>query len=343
MDRQTFANFDLLSFYMAILVVSIHLSIASFYDFDFSSTADRVCFFCFNVVKDTISLVCVPFFFLKSGILFFRNFKLGDYFPKIKRRFFSLFIPYCIWNMLCYLFDLFVCNFPLTSKYIVGRSVSFGFEDFLRAVLLYENNLVNWFLLTLIFFALFSPVFLALAKNKYIGLAFVLLAFYGFENICESSAWIPPYVSSAFGFYLLGALIARYGMGFFSLRFDAVWGRAAWVTLVLLYALLFAYKSELNTLVYYPIIFACLVCIWVGVSSLNVESRWFYGASFIIYESQVIVAASAMKLIYILFPHTSYFAVANFYATLAISTVLSVALYAAIKKYPLLRALLNGR
>ena len=159
MNKNVFDKFSFLAFYMSLLVVGIHLSVDVFYNFNFDKPVDKLIYNQICFVRDALALIAVPAFFIKSGILFFANFTLKDYFKKIKRRFFSIFIPFCVWNLLCYFFNLAICNFPLTAKFVQNRSVDFGVSEFFATMFLYTNNPVNWFLFQLMFFAIISPVF----------------------------------------------------------------------------------------------------------------------------------------------------------------------------------------
>ena len=54
--------------------------------------------------------ICVPVFFFISGYLFFRegNLTIQSYVYKLKRRFFSVFVPFFCWNLIYVLIFIFL-------------------------------------------------------------------------------------------------------------------------------------------------------------------------------------------------------------------------------------------
>ncbi len=109
--------------------------------------------------------ICVPLFFMFSGYLFFyksEGFTLKDYGGKLKRRIFTLLIPYLVWNALYIVFyDGAGLLFPGSTKYFIGEG--YGVKDWLMAFWnwKYENYPVSyqlWFLRTLMVVSVFSPV-----------------------------------------------------------------------------------------------------------------------------------------------------------------------------------------
>src|SRR5574344_2098715 len=94
-------------FPMCVLVVFIH---ASTITHEMPSTCQNIFsntnFLSFRYINEIISniiaRVAVPSFFLISAFLLFysiSSFSWSEYFVKIKKRFYSLFIPYLAWNM----------------------------------------------------------------------------------------------------------------------------------------------------------------------------------------------------------------------------------------------------
>lgn len=91
-----------LSLVLAVLVVFLHSRVAQ----DSFSSSFFYClqeFVCQGIVR-----VAVPFFFIISGFLLYRDFVLerGWYFRKLKRRFRGLVVPYFIWSVMGLLFLL---------------------------------------------------------------------------------------------------------------------------------------------------------------------------------------------------------------------------------------------
>lgn len=63
-----------------------------------------------NLFSYVIPCIAVPIFFIVSGYLFFKEGTFNEklYLTKIKKRFWSLLIPYVLWNTLCLLIFIFV-------------------------------------------------------------------------------------------------------------------------------------------------------------------------------------------------------------------------------------------
>lgn len=49
---------------------------------------------------DALALLAMSYFFTVTGFLFFRGLKLKNYFGKIKKRFYTLVLPYFIWQII---------------------------------------------------------------------------------------------------------------------------------------------------------------------------------------------------------------------------------------------------
>ena len=345
MQKAVFDKFSFLAFYMSLLVVGIHLSVDVFYNFDFDKPIDKLIYNQIYFVRDALALIAVPAFFIKSGILFFANFTLKDYFKKIKRRFFSIFIPFCVWNLLCYFFNLAICNFPFTAKFVQNRSVDFGVSEFFGAMFLYTNNPVNWFLFQLMFFAIISPVFYYLAKNVYIAGFVIIACLCNFACVNEFfGRFYLQYLPTAFGAYLFGVVIGVHYKNALNYIYKASTVTISWVFFAIFLATIFYIKTH-NGIIISPqfSIIGAIICLWVGMSRVQITPKWWYGASFIIYESQVIVASSILKVILILLPKNSFCAAVNFYATIALSALVGIFIFRITKKYsPKVFACLNG-
>lgn len=163
----------MLSYLLAIFVFLIHISTYSNYTHDggFCSTLADI----FNQMNTRCTCVAVPLFFILSGVAFFRNFNMGIYGKKMKKRFHSLVIPYLSWNVISLAFAVVTTLY--LSKYFVGRiPFEFTVKNTLQTIFLHKQNIPFWFILSLIYFVILTPVFYVLLKNKVVGLIAILLA-----------------------------------------------------------------------------------------------------------------------------------------------------------------------
>lgn len=115
---------------------------------------------CISEITD----LCVPTFFAISGYLFFQNFSYQDLPRKWKSRFFSLVIPYCVWNELAYLYYELLSILPIIGSYINQEIEPFNIQWFFKNMILGGHN-ITWFLEYLIIFTIICPVFYFFIKN----------------------------------------------------------------------------------------------------------------------------------------------------------------------------------
>lgn len=139
-----------------------------------------------------IGKIFTPTFFFLSGYLFFREHTLNRkvYAGKIKRRFYSLLIPYLIWNavmlMVMYLQERFMGG---TSERM-GRIADYGWSDYLYAfwdcthswsftdTVGQPANIPLWFLRDLMILSVCSPLFYYVSKlRKPIGIILLCLIY----------------------------------------------------------------------------------------------------------------------------------------------------------------------
>lgn len=116
-------------------------------------------------VFDTLAVLAMSHFFAVTGYLLFYKLDLENYQAKIKKRVYSLFLPYCVWQII------------ITIKAIILGGAGLSLRDFIcRVFLLQKWPPVGalWYLYAVFILAFFSPILLFLFKNKRIGLALIL-------------------------------------------------------------------------------------------------------------------------------------------------------------------------
>ena len=346
MDKNFFSKTALLSFILSIVILGGHLAIDVFYKFDNPSSFDKFWIIQIDFLRNSLFFIGVPFFFLKAGLLIFRNLSASEFPNKIKRRVFSLFVPYCSWNFICWLFMAILFSLPFLSKYCLSRTFSFDFQTFLSSIFLFEYNMVNWFVLVLMIFSLVSIIFLPIVKNKYVGLGLILILFLQINPIYDFfSAICPPYgerVIRMLPFYLLGGVIAIHYPKYLSKVYSKTTVFISWIAFILT-AILYYYVKVKYSIIITPLVLAEIIFIWIGLSRIEIKHKWWFDSSFIIYESQTIVASTILKLILITFPKNCFFMVFNFYATCILSALFCIGFYFILQKHPLLYKTLNGR
>ena len=125
-----------LHFIMSVLVILIH------------SINNETRFEKFFSIDSGIGQFAVPLFFIISGFLFFRNIKsVNDAVAKLKRRVYTLLIPYLLWNLIYYAIHLLLKP---------GNGISMG--EIIDAAFTYKYNPSFWFMYQLILLSIISPI-----------------------------------------------------------------------------------------------------------------------------------------------------------------------------------------
>lgn len=120
---------------------------------------------------NVIGRIGVPLFYIISGYLFFQKYdnSLKCYKNKLKKRVFSLLIPYLLWNIIAYLVYAFITH-------------TMQPEDFVQSFWVVNSKPGHspadgplWFVRTLMMLSIISPVMYCLNKNKYTAFISLIL------------------------------------------------------------------------------------------------------------------------------------------------------------------------
>ena len=184
----------IISFILMIMIVVLHAQLITL--------SSGICKTIQLIITGQITRIAVPLFFLISGYLFFRNFQ-GQIFHfwkiKLKKRIYSILIPYLIFSILGYCFTLGLhLFFPSRIEYDNSITNIF-YTIFLHPVGTYQL----WFLRDLFIIVLFSPVIYYLLK--YLKIIII---------ICFTVTWIMGVncviATEAITFFSIGSYIALY-------------------------------------------------------------------------------------------------------------------------------------
>lgn len=186
---------------------------------------------------ERLGQMAVPGFFLVSAYLFYRNFAMNRLASKWRSRFFSIGVPYVIWNLLYYAGYVLGSRIPGLGTILNRGPVPADWKTVFFAAFFYLYNPVFWYLFQLILLILLAPaLYLLLQKNGTAVLFLLFLAFSIFKG------WrLGPLNTDALFYYSLGAWTAlhREKWGAFAERgfgrewiapgvFLAVWALAVW-------------------------------------------------------------------------------------------------------------------
>ena len=156
---------------------------------------------------------------------------------KWKRRFFSLFLPFVIWNLLYYLLHLLAGSAEALLGMPQTERVPFDLSAVLSAALLYTYNPVFWYLYQLILLTLLAPALFYLMRGKKSGAVFLVLSF--FAAVFWERLPFHPVNEDALFYYLLGIYGALHGKDLIETGRHAVQAMSVIIGLLILWCMIF--------------------------------------------------------------------------------------------------------
>ena len=138
-----------------------------------------------NVVSGDLMSICVPCFYFLSGLLFFNKIE-GNIVPKLRRRVYSLIIPYLVWNVIGFLLFL-VKKMAFAAQFPQYDAAEITFLNFIKGFWSYDligvqdtpypYDFVLWFVRNLILATLISvPIYKAFGVKKWLLLVLLAVA-----------------------------------------------------------------------------------------------------------------------------------------------------------------------
>ena len=153
MERELSIKLKYLNFFMSVLVVLIH------------SINNNIFIEKIFGQNGYLGQIAVPYFFMASGFLFFNNvYNIKDIFLKIRKRIWTILIPYFSWNVIYYLLNVFI-----------KKSVYFSIIGLYDAALNHTYSSFMWFLYQLIIIVLITPIMYLILKSKFTTIITFLL------------------------------------------------------------------------------------------------------------------------------------------------------------------------
>lgn len=151
-------------------------------------------------VITTFTRMAVPSFFFISGMLLFRGYNAQTLPRKLKSRFWTLVIPYLLWNTIYAIIFFLMTRIPqISSRMNMGIAIQTPLE-FVRAIL-FSRHSDLWFVGDLILFTIVSPLILAISKWKYPSLILLALSiiyyFFALPEYKSPLHWAPMYFAGA--------------------------------------------------------------------------------------------------------------------------------------------------
>lgn len=316
---------EFISFVLSLLVFCIHMSSIAQYPNTgdiISIVNEKFAFF----FKESITRFAVPMFFMLSGMVFFKDYDNNKYINKIKSRLFTIVIPYLLWNTIWMIYDI-ICSYAYPFKNFVGREpFALDFINILKGVFFYECNAPFWYIFDLIIFSLAAPLINFIIRNKYIGIASVvvltILATFGI-GIPESVF----FTQTSIIYYLIGAIIGKHFFDFASRKSKKSVARFSLVFLIAYIILknIFATRTyPLETLLKVVFYTLSAFALWnlTDMFIHKVKPKKIYCRSFAIYATHINISAVISKLLFLCLPKNNWMAIPNFIITFILTLIL---------------------
>jgi surface polysaccharide O-acyltransferase-like enzyme len=291
--------------------------------------------------------VAVPLFFMMSGALFYRDYNLRLTIQKWKSRFFSLCIPYLVWNTIWLVLALLGYYTPL-GIFLGGVKASLSCETVLKGILLYEFFEPFWFIFQLILLTAVCPLIYLLLKNKWIGLIVMVSLFVASCFDFKPAGTLFPNADTVL-FYMIGAWVGIHHFLFFTTRRSkkvALVGLAVYVLCFIFYVVVDLCPEWCKT---DPSLLTVTIiscgAFWIAFDYFDMKKCPRYMSfSFLIYALHSLVGAALSKVVYMVMPtipgRLILTAVIVFPATITIICVTGLLLE---KHFPLLKKILTGK
>lgn len=242
MDRYTLQDqsraIDALRFPMTILVVCIHFNILLYplvshgeiIQYDLTWVKYPITLF-----SEVLGRIAVPFFFLISGYFFFfkeTKFTIEIYKRKIKRRFYTLFIPYTAWWFLAGVLNIILSKYKLAysvslNEFLIGFWYTNGTDLILTTSINTPLNGPLWFIRDLMVIILMSPIIFFTIRNRKSSATFILL--FTFLYVFVGGNNLPQYIVPGMSipcmlFFSIGAYFGWHKLNILNLVYRWRWG-----------------------------------------------------------------------------------------------------------------------
>ncbi len=325
---------EFVSFLLSILIFFIHSNFASnIGDGSLISVINyKVSFF----FSSSITKFAVPFFFMLSGLTFFKGYDNKKYIGKIKNRFFTLVIPYLIWNTIWLAWEIFT-SYSFMSKFSTGEPFPLTLTNILKGIFFYGCNIPFWFIFDLIIFSFLAPIVFLIIKNKYVGIASVVIL----SVASLFGIYLPTdlfYYPMAIVFYLIGAIVGYHFFDFAAKKSSKPVQLASAIFLiayVLAKNLVPANLQKDNYLLQVIVYTLAAYFLWNVVDGFieELKPRAIYRRSFPIYAMHLNVGIIVLKVLSLLLPQSEWVLIPRFVIMIVLTLVIINLVCAFLEKF----------
>lgn len=316
---------QIVTYILSVLVFFIHISSFTYYEGQ-SGTIPVINSVVSTLSDRTLARCAVPLYFMLSGALFFRDYSNKTYGKKLKKRIFSLLIPFLCWNTIWLVFSIVTSYTPIAALFRGREKFVLSVPNVLEAIFHYSCNGPFWFVFELMFFVLIAPVFDLLLRKKWI--AFTAAA--GVLVLDLFNIGLPEWLFDSrisVAHYIIGGIIGRYYFDHFTRKSDTRLRIGATVACGVFFLVGFFTETKLlpepllsvlsNALVFNTLMTIGALGLWFATDWFvhKLALRKIYRTSFFVFAMHINVSAVVAKLVYFALPKDAVFAIPNFVLT----------------------------
>lgn len=320
-SQKTSRKISIISFILFIGVMIIHTYNLEVYGIEAQNGGMIASFEIF--INKLANGVCVPYFFVISGFLFFRNFDLKMLSAKYRTRSKSILIPYIVWNTIYYLFFACITRLPYLSGVLNSSGeTELGIAAYFRYI--WEGYYIFWFLRVLIWMILLTPVlYILLKRRKYYWPEIILVILI---LIALNKTFLPHNLVNAY--YVIGAYI---GINFRKLpdKYDKRISVAAAVMFPILLALGGIFAGN----IIYNCVFIAVSWLALDLFKMSKEVKWWMKCTFFYYCAHDMLLESIEKVILIVFGRSPVMALLDFIAAPALTLLVLIGAAGVLRKF----------
>lgn len=285
----------------------------------------------YHAISDELSGIVVPLFFFISGFLFFfhSDFSKQTYIHKLRKRIYTLLIPYLFWNLIPFIINL---SNLLSSESLMSDIWIELRHNFWGCY----GNYPLWFLRNLIIVTLFTPILYCFIKHsKASGIVF-LGAIWIFSEYFDTTIFG---LSKTLFFFSFGAWFSINQRDFTAMFFPIRWA-SAFTYVVLAASSTWLWHCKITDCSYiHNISFIVGLVAIIGWVTYAIEKGIFHtniflaGSSFLIYAYHGIFIGYIMKCWMAVLPINEYTIVTGYFFIPLLTTAIGISIYAFLRKY----------
>ena len=178
MKKATSIKIGVFSFIGTLIIAAYHLELVFYNYLSVSDSTHEILVESFEY----IACVAMSFFFMKSGFLLYRNATKENIGAKLKRRLFTLFVPFFLWNLPFLFIKLF-------QQFILHFDSEISIKKVILKLTLFPYNGPLWYVFAIGVLCFIAPIILIIKEHKkmfmvMVGSVLALSIFiYGFNGL----------------------------------------------------------------------------------------------------------------------------------------------------------------